>query len=37
MTRGEIIDLVQGQGGFVSLQQLGEGRPLAVFSAPPQR
>jgi len=33
MTRQEIIDLVQGQGGYVSLKQAGEGRPLAVFSA----
>jgi hypothetical protein len=33
MTRREIIDLVQGQGGYVSLAQLGDDRPLPVFSA----
>jgi hypothetical protein len=33
MTRREIVELVHGQGGYVSLQQAGEDRPLAVFPA----
>jgi hypothetical protein len=32
MTRQEIVDLVESQGGYVSLKQAGDGRPLAVFS-----
>lgn len=32
MTRQEIVDLVQGEGGYVSLKQAGDDRPLAVFS-----
>jgi len=32
MTRREIVDLVEDQGGYVSLKQAGEGLPLAVFS-----
>jgi len=32
MTRQEIVELVKRQGGYVSLAQAGEGRPLVVFS-----